>query len=137
MAIPIFAAQAQGGKILSLDDQAVVKDLANLDGTGGTAYTCFMRTTPFQSSGYAHLRRLIQSIPHDGAVTVTVTPWRDDLETGQTITRTLAGGDTTELTFPLSVTGSQFHVKLSLSGFDAAASVGRGELTVMPRRSQR
>ena len=137
MAIPIYGARAEGGTIISLDDQSVVADLAALAGTGGNAYTCRMLSAPFQAAGYATLRRLIQSVPHDGAVSVAVTPYRDGQETGQTITRALATGDNPTITAPIAATGTNFQVEIALSSFDAPAEVGAGEVTLIPRRSQR
>ena len=137
MAIPLFGVQAQGGEIWSLDDQSVVMDGAALAGTGGSAYACTMLGVPFFAGGYARLRRLIQSISHDGAVTVAVTPWRDDQDTGQTITRSLTGDLDESVTVPLAVTGSSFQLAISLTAFDAAAEVGAGEVTAIPRRTQR
>ena len=137
MAIPLFGVMAQGGKILSLDDQAVVKDLAALNGTGGSTYVPTMRTVPFGAAQYNRLRRLVQALPHDGALTVTFTPWRDDQDTGQTITRTLAIGEANTVTVPFAVTGSTFQIELEVTSFGAAAEIGSGEVTLIPRRTQR
>lgn len=140
MAIPTFGVQAHGGKIISLDDQSVVKDLAALAGTGGNAYAPYMVSgviAPGSVGGYARLRRLQQRVPHDGAVTVTVTPWRGGQDTGQTITRDLAIGDNPTVVTPFDVTGSVFQFKVVLSAFDAEASVGAGEFVAIPRRTQR
>lgn len=140
MPIPLFGAQAHGGKIISLDDPAVVKDLANLDGTGGNAYAPYLVSGVVSGDGpggYGTFRRLIQRVPHDGAVTVKLTPRRDGQDTGQTITRPLAGGDNPTVVAPFSVTGSVFQFKIELSAFDAPASLGSGELTIIRRRSTR
>ena len=140
MAIATYGAQAHGGKIVSLDDQAVVKDLAALDGTGGNAYAPFMLSgilSPGEVGGYAKLRRLILRVPHDGAVTVRVTPWRDGLDTGQTIERVLGSTDNPTVVAPQDVTGSVFQEKVELSAFDGPASVGAGEIAMIPRRSVR
>lgn len=137
MAIPLYAAQAHGGAILSLDDPAVVKDLAAAAGTGGNSYTPYLLTVPFGSVGYGTLRRVVQSVPHEGAVTVTVTPWRDGQETAQTISRTLAVGETEIVTAPLQAQGSAFQVAVTLDTFDAPASLGMVEATVLSRRSIR
>jgi hypothetical protein len=140
MAIPLFAAQAHGGKLISLDDQAVVKDLANLDGTGGNSYAGYVLSTYLPGAdpvGYGTFRRLVQRVTHDGAVRVEVTPWRDGQDTGQTITRDLAVGDNPTVVAPASVTGSVFQAKVRLSNFDAAARLGGAEYVVIPRRSAR
>ena len=137
MAINLFGAQAHGGKLIALDDQALVTDLAALAGTGGNTFAAFVLSGRFASAGYAKLRRMIQAVAHAGAVTVTITPWRDGQDTGQTITRTLAIGDNENVTAPLSVTGSDFQLMVTLTAFDAPASLGSGDITVVPRRSQR
>lgn len=137
MPIPLYGVQAQGPHIYSLDDQGVVTDGADLDGSGGVAYVCTMITVPFAASAYARLRRLVQSVPHDGAATVTFTPWRDLQETGQAIVRPLAISDNHIVTVPLSATGSEFQIAVEVSAFDAAAELGTGEVTVVSRRTQR
>jgi hypothetical protein len=140
MAIPTFGVQAHGGKIISVDDQAVVKDLALLDGSGGNAYAPYLLSglmSPGEVGGYAKLRQCVLRVPHEGAVTVKVTPWRDGLDTGQIITRALALGDNPTVVAPQNVTGSVFQEKVELSAFDAPASVGAGELLMVARRSTR
>jgi len=140
MAIPLFAAQAHGGKIISLDDRAVVKDLANLDGTGGNAYAGYVLSTFLPGAdpgGYGRFRRLTQRVLHDGAVRVEVTPWRDGQDTGQTITRDLAIADNPTVVAPASVTGSVFQVKVRVSNFDAPARLGTAEYEVLQHRGQR
>jgi len=138
MAIPLFAASASGGVITSMDDSAVVKDGAALAGTGGTAYAPTLKSgliAPGQ--GYGTLRRLLQHVPHDGAVTVTVTAFRDGQEVGGPITRTLAAGDVGRAVAPLLASGNAFQVQVALSSFDAPAELGAAEVTVVGRRSQR
>lgn len=140
MAIEFYAAMAEGGKIVSLDDQSVVKDLAAAAGTGGNAYIGYLVNVlmdPGNVGGYGRFRRLVQRIPHSGAVTVSITPWRDGSDTGQTITRALTASDNPTVVAPSSVTGSVFQSKISLSSFDAPAAIGAGELTVVPKRSTR
>ena len=140
MSIALYAVQADGGKIVSLDDQLVVKDLAALDASGGTAYTCSVLSTPFDdgdTGGWASLRRMIQDVPHDGAVTVVCTPHRDGLDTGQSITRTLTSADNSTIVVPFDVKGTAFQLNVALSVFDAAAGLGIADATLIPRRSQR
>lgn len=140
MSIPTYGATAHGGKIISLDDQSVVKDLADATGTGGNAYIGYFLSGLFAVGGgqaYDKLRRMTQRVPHDGTVTVTVTPWRDGLDTGQTITRTLTPDDNPVIVVPLAVTGSHFQLRIALSSFDAPASLGSGSFRSIPRRSQR
>lgn len=140
MSIPLYAAMAHGGKIVSLDDQSVMKDLAALAGTGGTAFTAYIVSTEYatpKAGGYGKLRRAIQRVPHDGSVSVAVTPWRDGSDTGQTITKSLGPSDNRSVVAPLNVTGSSFQIKVALSTFDAAAALGAGELTLIRKRTVR
>lgn len=138
MAISLFAAQAEGGHLISLDDQAVVKDLAAANGTGGNAYSPTLLSGPIAPNTigrYATLRRLLQRITHSGATTITVTSWREGLDTGQTITRTLTTLSRPLLTVPLRAVGSVFQFRLTISGFDAAVALGSAEFTLIERRS--
>lgn len=126
--------------MISLDDQTVVKDLAALDGTGGNAYAPFLLGALFALSAgvaYEKLRQVIQRVPHDGLVTVKVTPWRDGQDTGQVITRVLTPDDNPTVVAPLNATGSLFQIKVELSAFDAPASLGAGSITAIQRRRQR
>jgi hypothetical protein len=138
--IPLFGCLAHGGKIVQLDDDSVVKDLAAADGTGGTAFSPFLLSSPFDGGnegGYSRLRKMVQDVEHEGAVTVTVTPYRDGSETGQTITRTLAASDNPIVTAPLAVGATRFQVKVALSAFTARVELGKAQLWVVPRRSSR
>jgi hypothetical protein len=138
--IPLFGCQAHGGKIVQLDDDSVFTDLAAADGTGGTAFSPFMLSNPFDAGnegGYSRLRRMVQTIEHEGAVTVTITPYRDGAETGQTITRTLASSDTPIVTAPLAVGATRFQVKVTVSAFDALVELGKAQLWLVARRSER
>lgn len=138
--IPLYGVQAHGGKIISLDDPAVVKDLAAADGSGGNAYVGYVLSTQLPGSvpgGYSRFRRLQQRVPHDGGVTVTITPWRDGQDTGQEIERELEVADNPVVIAHVSVTGSDFQVKIALSDFDAPAALGEAAVTIIPRRSER
>lgn len=138
MAISIFGAQAEGGQLISLDDQSVVKDLASSAGVGGNTFTCFLLSalTGLETVGrFAKLRRMIQRVTHDGAVTVAVTPWRNGEDTGQTITRVLTSLSRPLIVVPLAATGDAFQFRIVVSGFDAAAALGSAEFTLIERRS--
>lgn len=140
MAIFSYAAQAGGGKIVSLDDQTVLTDLAAADGTGGSAFVPYLVATPTDDGGlggWASVRRLVQDVTHDGAVTAAITLYRDGNETGQTITRTLTASDNPTVVAPLNAPGTQFQVKITLSAFDAPCGLGVGDLTLVPRRTAR
>ena len=137
MAISLYAVQASGGKILQLDDQSVVNDVTALDRSGGVAFTASILQAPFAASAYAKLRRLIQTVRHEGTATATFTPWRDGSDTGEMITRPLVAGANDTVTVPFNVTGSEFQVAIVVSSFSAPVALGSGELTVIPRRTQR
>jgi hypothetical protein len=140
MAIPFYGVEAHSAQVIMLDDESVVKDQAVLAGTGGNAYACFVLSTVFDrglDGGYSRFRRAVQHVHADGAVTVDVTPYRDQQETGSTIQETLATGANPVVTAPMSETGTNFQVKVSLSVFDAAAELGKAQQYVIPRRSAR
>lgn len=137
MAIPLYGAASSGGVIYSMDDSAVVKDGAALAGTGGTAYTGTLKSGGLLGAGYGTLRKIQQHVPHNGAVTVTVTPFRDGNELAQPIARTLATGDAGYVVAPFLAAGTEVQVQVALSAFDAPAELGAAEITVIRRRSQR
>ena len=76
-----------------VDDRSVWVDGADTDGTGGTAYEAYVLSAQFDDQpavSYGTLRRLEQEVPHDGAVTVTMTPYQDgNALTGQALDTTL------------------------------------------------
>jgi len=135
--IPLYGFQAVGGKVYSLDDPAVVKDGAALDGTGGTSYTPFVICTPLaiQSDlGYNRLRRLLQRVAHAGSCTLVVTGLRDGVESGVQITRTLGVGDIGVVNVPLGDAGSDFQLKIVLSAFSAETALGNSQVFIVPKR---
>lgn len=137
MPIPLYGAQAHGGKLVSLDDQAVVADLAALDGSGGSAYTGRFRSTPFGGLGWSTLRRFVQRVTQLGSATVKVTAFRDGQQTAQTITRALAVGAPGVVTAPLAARGSAFQVEVEVSAFSDEVQFGDAEMTPVVRRTQR
>lgn len=140
MSIPFYAVEAHGGRVFTLDDEAVVADQAALAGTGGSAYSAYVLSTIFDTGrdgGYSTLRRAVQHVHADGAVTVVTTPYRDELESGSTVSRTLAIGDNPIVTAPLQEGGTNFQVKHTLSSFDAAVELGKALQYVVPRRTAR
>ncbi len=140
MSIPFYGCEAHGGQVLTLDDEAVVKDQAALAGTGGSTYEAFVLSTIFDvggDAGYSKFRRATQHVHADGAVTIVTTPYRDQQESGGTVSKTLAIGDNPVVIAPLSVAGTNFQVKHTLSAFDAAAELGKAQQYVVPRRSVR
>ena len=140
MSLPFYAVEAGTGQIITLDDEAVVKDQASLAGAGGNAYECFVRSTIFdvgRDGGYSDFRRAVQHVHADGAVTVKFTPYRDEQESGSVITKTLALGDNPVLIAPMFETGTNFQIKVALTAFDAAAELGKAQQYVVPRRQSR
>lgn len=137
--IPMYGVEAHGGRIVSLDDEAVVKDLTNSAGVGGNAYVPYIISAPFDGGvgGWSTLRRAVQHVHADGAVTVDVTPYKDEQETDQTISRDLAIGDNFIVDAPLKVGGTTFAVKVELSDFDAAAELGKADQYFVARRRRR
>lgn len=140
MALPIYACVAHGGTIITMDDEAVVADLAAENGSGGTAYDAYIVSSPFDGEmdgGYSKLRRVTQHVHADGAVDVEITPYRDGSPTGQTITRSLATGDNPVVVAPLSSPGTTHQVKVNLTGFDAAVELGKSQQYLVPKRTER
>ena len=140
MSIPLFGCEAHSGQVLTLDDEAVVKDQASLAGAGGSAYAAFVRSTIFdvgRDGGYSKFRRAVQHVHAEGAVTVVTTPYRDQQESGSTVSKTLAIGDNPVVIAPVHEGGTNFQVKHTLSSFDAAAELGKAQQYVIPRRTVR
>lgn len=140
MSLPFYAAEADTGQIITLDDESVVKDQASLAGSGGNAYEGFVLSTIFdigRDGGYSDFRRATQHVHADGAVTVTVTPYRDQQESGSTIARTLSTSSNPVVIAPLFESGTNFQVKVALSAFDAAVELGKAQQYVVPRRQTR
>ncbi len=138
MSLSLYGVEAGTGQIISLDDESVVKDQASLSGSGGNTYAPFIKSTIFGSpSGFSKFRRAVQHVHADGAVTVVTTPYRDQQESGSTVSKTLAIGDNPVVVAPISEAGTNFQVKHTLSAFDAAAELGLAEQYVVPRRSVR
>src|SRR6266851_9033489 len=129
--IPLYGCIAGSGKIYSLDDPLVVKDIAALDGSGGTAFVPYLISTPFGIQfdlGYNRLRRFQQRIAHSGAVSVKITGVRDGQESGLPVTRALTIADIGVVNAPLGDAGSDFQIKLELSAYDAPAALGNSEV---------
>ena len=140
MAIPVYGVEAHTGQIITLDDEAVVKDQASEAGVGGDSYTPYFVSTVFDAGrdgGYSKFRRVVQHVHPDGTVTVDVTPYRDQQDTGNTIQRVIATGGNPIVIAPVNESGTNFQVKVSLSAFDAAAEFGKGLHYVLPRRQER
>ena len=140
MALPLYGVLAGSGKVISMDDESVVNDLAALAGTGGNAITPYVLSTIFDgglAGGFGKLRRSVQHVHTAGAVTVVTTPYRDQQESGNTISDTLAVGANPVVTSPFNEGGSNFQVKVTVSSYTAAVELGKAEQWVVPRRSDR
>lgn len=137
MAIPLFVTTAQGGQILSLDDQTAHLDQIAADGSGGFAYSPRLLSSPFSVAAYGRIRRLVQMVQHSGDLTLTVTPWRDGQATGLPVERDIVSSDPSTVTVPLDGTGTEFQLEVVVSDFTSEIELGGGEITVSPRRTQR
>lgn len=137
MSIPLVAAQAAGGSILTLDDPTVVKDVCATAGTGGSVYTPSFLSSPFDAGAYGRLRRWLQHVRHEGTATVAMTPYREGGPTGNVITRTLGLTTSPHVTFPAAEDGSEFQVGFAVTAFSAPVELGAGAMTVIGRRSVR
>ena len=136
----MYGVEAHSGQVISLDDEAVVKDQTALAGTGGSAYTAFVLSTIFDEGldgGYSTFRRAIQHVHADGGVTIVATPYRDQQESGSTISDTLAIGANPIVIAPVFESGTNFQVNHTVSLFDAAVELGKAQQYVVPRRSSR
>lgn len=139
MPIPLYGCQAHGGKIVSLDDPAVYRDLASVSGAGGSSYVGRLLSAPFTGhpSGMSKLRRVVQRIAHLSAVTLTIRAFKDSFDTGQVTTRTVALSDVPLVTAPFNATGNEFQLLVELADFTAEASFGGAEYWIVPRRQSR
>ncbi len=140
MAIPLYACQAHGGKIVQLDDPGVTRDFAALNATGGVSYRCFLLSARFkgpQVAGYGKFRRFVQRVYQRSACVLTLASWRDGRETGQVIQRAMKLDTPPLVTFPVSVLATEFQVLLEVSGFDAPVALGSGEIWIVPHRKGR
>jgi hypothetical protein len=140
MPLPFYGCQAHGGKLISLDDQAVWKDLTNADGSGGSSYIGYFRTTPLNvvfDVGFNKLRRLVQKVVHAGVALIKVTPFRDGQESGPVIERALQLGDVGIITAPFDGSATEFDLKVSVEGFNAEVQFGNAEVYVVGRRRSR
>ena len=135
--IPLYAGQAVGGKVFSLDDPAVVKDGTTLGGGGGTAYVPFMVSQPFSiphDLGYNRLRRFLLRVAHAGTCTFKVTALRDEQLSSVAITRALGISDVGIINVPLGDTGSDLQLKIELTAFSAETALGNSQIYIVPRR---
>ena len=140
MSLPLYGVEAEGGRIVRLDDESVMNDLTALAGTGGNAVSPYVLSSVFDQGldgGYAKFRRAVQHVHTLGGVTVVTTPYRDQQESGNTITDTLATGASPIVAAPINETGTNFQVKVTLSSYDAATELGKALQYVVPKRSLR
>jgi hypothetical protein len=136
MAIPLYACQAHGGKIIQIDDPAVVRDFASIDTSGGVRYFARLLSTRFKGpvrAGYATLRRLVQRVFIRSTAVVVVTPWDDGQETTQTISRVLDLGHPSLVIFPLSRLATEFQLDIKVTTFDQPVGLGSGEIWIVPQ----
>lgn len=140
MAVPLYGVEANSGQIITLDDEAVVKDQTNAAGVGGNTFTPFIVSTIFDQGldgGYSTIRRAVQHVHADGGVTVDITSYHDEQASGTSIQRVLATGANPVVVAPLFASGTNFQVKAVLSAFDAAVELGTAQQYIVPRRTVR
>ena len=137
MAIPLFACQAHGGKIFSMDDRFVYRDSASLAGAGGISYVPYILSARFRgpaASGHGKLRRVVQRVYKESQCVVSVRAYREGLDTGVTLPRALTVDIGPLVTFPMNTFGTEFQILLDASSFDAEIELGSGEIWVVPRQ---
>lgn len=135
--IPLYAFQAGGGKVYSLDDPTVAKDSAALNGTGGVVFTPFYTTMPYRSRagfGFHKFRRLMQVLEHTTACTVKFTPIADDRESGLPVYRTLATGVVGIMNVPANEGGTAFSTKVEVTDYAAEVAFGGSEVFIVQKR---
>jgi len=138
--IPIYVVSQSGGRVYSLDDPLTVNDFAAVDGSGGSAYTPYLLSTQFPTEktlGFYSLRKFRQRFDAPNGVTIAVTPWRDGLATGQTLTRTFATGAVGMTSTPLNYAASAFQLYLTLTGFTRPVELGNANVSMIRRRDTR
>lgn len=138
--IPSYLVSQTGGKIYSVDDPATVNDFSAIDGSGGTAFQPFLLSTPFplkRTLGWYDFRKFRQKLDAPTAVTIMVTPWRDGSDTGQAITRTFPVSSVDVTSTPLLISGSDFQIKVTLSGYTRPVEIVNASASFIPRRRSR
>lgn len=133
MAIPLYGAIANTGKIRQLDVRGTPDDY---DGTVPIAPVLIGNPiTPALSGGYARLRRLVQSgVQGTSDEALTCTLWRDGAPEAFALTRDFPVGGA--LTVPLSGGATQLQVQITMVG-TPGTELGSAELWSDPRRSLR
>lgn len=133
--IPFFVLEAHGGRVLTIDDPAVTKDQADIDGVGGNDYEPQALVAPFEpgSKQFGRIRRMIQRVPHDGDVTVRLAVVHDGQESVE-MERTLESGDPAYAVFPLSETGRAFSLLFTFADWTADCGLADGQLIAVPRQ---
>ena len=138
MALLLWAAMANGGKLYQLDDTSVGGDLSG--GADAAAFTCTLTSSPFPLGGYGSLRRAVMNLETASALTLTVQSYRDGAVTGDNLIRSVAATEQVQ-TIPMKTMGSEAQVYLTLSGWGTtttpAASIGAVDLTIVPKRGAR
>lgn len=138
--IPLYGCIAGSGKICSLDDPTVVKDLAALAGTGGVAFIPYLISTPLSISsnlGYSRLRRFLQRLTHGATITLKITGIRDGRESGLPVTREISLSNVGLLNAPFNDQGSDFQIKLEVIDYTKPVALGNSEVYVVQHRSSR
>lgn len=136
--IPFILCQAHGGKLITIDDRAVVTDLAAANGSGGTAYSPTLRTAPVRGGGLVRgkLRAIRQRVPHDGACTVAIAVVTNG-SAGAPLSRAIALTGSPVVEIPAANSGEEFQLDITLSAFDADCGLSDAELFIIPQHGVR
>lgn len=138
--IPFYACQAHGGKLLTLDDEGAITDLADSGGAGGTTFQPKFRSSRFSlppGSSFWRLRRLAMYVAHASTATIVTQLVRDGMLDTASVTRNIAASDVPPLVVPLAGGGSSFQVEVTVTAFAGAVQFGESMLFPVARRSQR
>lgn len=138
--IPFYACQAHGGKLLSLDDDAALTDLADINGAGGSTFQPKFTTSRFElppQTSYWRLRRLGLHVAHGGTASIVTRVIRDGAPETATVTRNLLATDPPPVVVPLAAGASAFQLELTVTAFSAFVHFGQSMLFPVARRSQR
>lgn len=135
MAIALYGFPSGTNTVLRLDNPSLVED------EGSAIPTPFFTTGDIDlgpAGGEGRLRRIVQALTLGGDATVVVTPVANGSEVSSqadTFALLAANGPEQRVeSFPASM-ATRHAMKLEVTAFDGAVSVGEADLFVIPRRS--
>lgn len=134
--IALFAANATGNTVLSLDEPGVDTDQTN-------DFTARLRSAPFDqgpASGFGTLRRVAQAVAVSGDVTLTLMPIGDGADfTGQKVTLELDPVDGPEQLAEAEffVPATRYGVEIAVTEHEGETELGESDQWIVPRRMSR